>query len=374
MRRDRRRLDGLIKILTHTKMMEKDETLLMHGAKDKPSHYGATGAPRHAEVAAAMPPGIWIEKSPATGFLTYPKRNQGLAGDCVEYAYAKAIAVDFLNITGVWRELSPHSVYPFVFEPGGGSDSLIVGATVSKIGMTFESLFTSDNLTEAQAESPAGYAADAKQVALLYRVPNVIQCNADFETIASILQAYKNLGKKKVVMVTIIGKNNGTWYSEMPQIPGGPVDASRSDVWLHKVPVTDFGLINGQKVLAIDQSWGTVPGNGGQQFLTEAYAPWIYGGLYTVDPVAVPTTDPLPPTYQWNANLAVGSSGPDVLALQQALQSMGMFPVSAVVGCTGAYYGITKAAVQLFQSSFGLPDTGIVDAGTRAKLNGIFNS
>lgn len=353
--------------------MTIDEAQLGHGANDRPEHYGRTGAARHAEISAAMPPAAWVEKDPVSGFQTYPKRSQGLAGDCVEFSFAKAIAVDFLNLTGIYRDLSPHSVYPFCFEAGGGSNSLTVGRDViPKIGMTLESLFPSENLTEAQAESADGYPLDAKKIALLYRVPGVNECPADFETIASVLQAYQSQGKKKAVLVTLIAQNNGMWYSRTPVPPSLPPTAIDKSLWYHKVPVCDFGLIGGQKVLAIDNSWGTQPGNGGQQFLTKAYEPYVYGGLYTMDPPSSPGTAPTPPKYQWSVNLAVGSSGPDVLALQQALQSMGFFPVSSIIAPTGSFYGITKQAVATFQQSVGIPATGIVDSATRARLNSIF--
>ena len=355
-----------------------DENNFKHGARDLPEHYSLPESPQHAEIAGAMLPAVWVEKNPTTGFQTYPKRNQDEASDCVEYSLAKALGVDFLNLLGVYRELSPHSIYPLVVEPGGGSNSLTAANMVVQLGMTLEDLFESDGLTEAQAESLSGYYPDAKQIAMLYRPPNIVQCATDFETIASILQSYQQQGKRKVVMVTIYGTNNGTWLSTMPTPPVAP-----QVLWQHRISVTDFGLINGQKVLSFDNSWGTSVqqngisypiGNNGQQFLTKAYEPFMYGGIYTLDPSNITSLTPaMPkPKYTFTVMFGVGTSGPDVLALQQCLQSLGMFPVNSVVKPTGYFGGISKESVEMFQAAFGIPVTGKVDTQTILELNKIF--
>lgn len=354
-------------------MKDQDENLLGHGETANPDHFGNPDAPHHSEIAgaAAFPPAVWVEKDPLTGFATYPKRNQGLKSDCTCYAAGKLLAIDYLAKTGIWRELSPDTVYPYVCVPGGGANSLDVMNFSIKNGMGLDALYPSDSLTEAQAEDPAGIPSDNKIIGQIYRPAGVVQCAADFETIASILQAYQKQGIKKGVGISIIGQNNGTWYSSMPAPASA---ASPNPYWYHRVVITDFGLINGVKVLAIDNSAGTAVGNAGQQFLQVGFEPTIYGALYTTAPSSYDASaQPAWPRYAWNAVLQVGSSGPDVLALQQALQSLGMFPISSLVAPTGTYGGITKAGIMQFQGAFGMPQTGAVDAPTMQKLNSIFN-
>ena len=350
-----------------------DETLLFKGALDRPEHYGNPESPSHSEIAGAMAPAIWIEKDPTNGFVTYAKRNQGQKSDCTCYAAAKVLSIDYLQETGVWRELSPDTVYPFVYQLGGGANSLDVMNFVLGKGMGVDALYPSDGLTESQAENSATIPSDEKIIAMLYKPGQIIQVTqTDFETIAQILQSYQQQGIKKGVTITVMGQNglNPGWTSTMPAPPTGTVG-----LWYHRVVVTDFGLIGGVKCLAIDNSWGTVIGNSGQQFLTQAYEPYIYGGIYTIAPQVLNTINaPTKPKYTWSTQLQVGSAGPDVLALQQALQSLGFFPISSVIAPTGYFGGLTLQAVKTFQAAFGITQTGVVGPLTIAQLNSIFGA
>ena len=72
--------------------------------------------------------------------------------------------------------------------------------------------------------------------------------------------------------------------------------------------------------------------------------------------------------YMFNTNLTVGSTGADVVALQDWLASKGFLSIPA--GTSKGYFGqLTKTAVVAYQASAGLPATGFVGPQTRAKLN-----
>lgn len=350
-----------------------NESMLGHGATDVPKDFLKVEAPKHSEIAGAFPSAVWIEKDQTNGFVTYPKRNQGSTNQCTCYAMAKALSIDEQVENGLWRELSPRSLYPYVFiAPEGGANSLNVANVACKQGMTLEHLYPTEGLLEGEVRTAQGYTKDAKQVAYIYAPGKIIEASADFETIAGIIDGYRQQGIKKGVMITIYGENNGTWLSAFPK----PPVAKNGKLWGHRVIVTDFGLINGKKYLSIDNSAGEGIGNKGQQYLGEEYQPFIFGAIYTLnqpdDWQNSAISQVVKPKYQWNTNLTVGSSGPDVLNLQLALQSIGMFPVATFVKPTGSFFGITKEGVKLFQISFGLPVTGIVDLITRTNLNMIF--
>lgn len=343
----------------------------MHGDLARPEHFLLPEAGLHSEVAGAMLPGNWVEKDPAGGFTTYPKRDQGVKVDCTCYGAAKSLSIDALQEMGLYRELSPDMAYPYVVQPGGGASSLDAMNFVAANGMGVDALYPSDALSEAEGESAAALPSDNKKIGMLYAPAAIVQSASDFETIASIIETFRSQGIRKAVTVTIIGQNNGTWYSATPSVPS---PSNQNPNWYHRVTVTDYGLINGEKVLAIDNSWGTAVGNGGQQFLAQGWEPYMFGAIYTVSraDAQLPATPPAKPTHSWSAALGPGSTGPDVLALQQALQSLGMFPASSVLAPTGNYGGITKSAVTTYQASFALPQTGLVDPATMASLNALF--
>lgn len=351
------------------------EELLKKGAVDRPEDYSQPRAWRHSEIAGAFRPVSWKEKA-MNQFVTYPKRNQQNQSTCVAYALAKQLAVDELSENKVWRELSPRSVYPYVYAPGGGSSAIVATKLVTKQGMTLEHLLKNDGLTEGDARLDTGYATDAKQIALVYKPSSYVEVEALFDTIASVIQEFRDQGIKKVVTVTVIGTNNGTWMSAFPKPLTGK--ESSSQVWYHRVTVTDYGLINGKKYLSIDNSWGEQCGNKGQQFLSIDHQPYIYGGIYTINMPdnwqQLTGTGIAPPKWEWKYDLSYGAEGIDVEKLQIAMQSIGMFPVSSIIKPTGRYYGMTQKSVEMFQASFGLPVTGSVDARTRAQLNSIFKA
>ena len=351
--------------------MPTKETQFGRGANDRPDDFFSNRSWRHEEIAGAFQPAIWKEKK-IEEFVTYPKRNQYSQNSCVSYVLAKQLAVDELSENGAWRELSPRSIYAYTYNPnGGGSSSLEATKLVVKQGMTLESLLDTDGLGEINVRSTESYLTDAKQIALVYKPASFVECSSDFETIASIIQGHRDQGIKKIVAATIIGQNNGTWLSTMPVIP-----KNYNGLWYHRIAITDFGILKGKKVLSFDNSWGNTPGNAGQQFLTEDHQPFLYGAIYTLNQPdnwqQLGTSAVQPPTHQWYNDLGLGSTGPDVTALQLALQSMGMFPITSIVKPTGAYWGITKKGVEMFQSSMGLMVTGLVNKETRAKLNAIF--
>lgn len=89
--------------------------------------------------------------------------------------------------------------------------------------------------------------------------------------------------------------------------------------------------------------------------------------------------------YTFNHDLTIGSTGPDVLALQISLQQLGFFP-SIINGKpfipTGSYFGITKTAVLAFQTAYaeeilqpaGLTQgTGYFGISSRAQMNKLLN-
>lgn len=336
------------------------------GLLDRPGDPRDTRDFRQEEIAAAFKPATWIEKKPEE-FATYPIKDQKSSSSCVGQSFAKQLEVDELAENGVYRLLSPRSIYSLGFiADGGGMNIRDAAKLITKVGATLETLLPSESLGEIEMRKNSDYKADARQVALVYKPDSVVFSDANFEAIASIIETFRSDGKRKVVGIAVEGWNNGTWISDFPQ----PVH--KGTTWHHKTVATDFGLINGKKFISIDNSWGVDVGRLGQQFLGIDYEPFIYSADYTINLPdnwqALTKTIPKP-SYRWDKDLVVGFVGIDVLKLQEALQYLGMFPIDQLIKPTGAFYGITRKAVMLYQEFFGLPVTGIVDSLTRHKLN-----
>ncbi len=71
--------------------------------------------------------------------------------------------------------------------------------------------------------------------------------------------------------------------------------------------------------------------------------------------------------YVFTKNISIGSNGPDVLALQEKLQSLGFFPSNIVPN--GNYGPVTVASVKAFQSANDLDPVGQVGPLTKIVLN-----
>jgi N-acetylmuramoyl-L-alanine amidase len=69
--------------------------------------------------------------------------------------------------------------------------------------------------------------------------------------------------------------------------------------------------------------------------------------------------------FLFDADLAIGMSGQDVLELQNRLRDEGYFTATP----TGYFGPITRSAVMAYQSAMGISATGYVGPLTRAQLN-----
>lgn len=75
----------------------------------------------------------------------------------------------------------------------------------------------------------------------------------------------------------------------------------------------------------------------------------------------------------WAGELSVGSTGPKVRQLQEQLNAIsGNYPAIPKLNVDGIYGNLTEASVEVFQSVFGLPVTGVVDYRTWYKISQIY--
>ena len=114
----------------------------------------------------------------------------------------------------------------------------------------------------------------------------------------------------------------------------------------------------GSKYLA-DQGYSTI------EILRYYYGSSMY--INTADEISgVPAAWP-------GSNLEVGSTGDKVRMLQEQLNRIARnYPALPTIAVDGIYGSATKAAVEKFQSIFGLPVTGIVDFRTWYRISEIY--
>lgn len=114
----------------------------------------------------------------------------------------------------------------------------------------------------------------------------------------------------------------------------------------------------GSKYLA-DQGYSTI------EILRYYYGSSMY--INTADEISgVPASWP-------GSNLEVGSTGDKVWMLQEQLNRIARnYPALPTIAVDGIYGSATKAAVEKFQSIFGLPVTGIVDFRTWYRISEIY--
>ena len=115
----------------------------------------------------------------------------------------------------------------------------------------------------------------------------------------------------------------------------------------------------GSKYLA-DQGYSTI------EILRYYYGSSMY--INTADEISgVPASWP-------GSNLEVGSTGDKVRMLQEQLNRIARnYPALPTIAVDGIYGSATKAAVEKFQSIFGLPVTGIVDFRTWYRISELQN-
>ena len=99
------------------------------------------------------------------------------------------------------------------------------------------------------------------------------------------------------------------------------------------------------------------------------------GYICTMVPASSTSTTTVSTCYQWTTNLSVGSTGPDVIALQTYLLANGYdLPAISSGRQPKGYFGnTTAAALYRYQLTLGLPGTGVLNPQTRMIMNSSCN-
>ena len=190
-----------------------------------------------------------------------------------------------------------------------------------------------------------------------YRIGGYARVDCDFK---SLKQAIYECG---AILIGFIGSNGG-WKTAFIRKP-----RSGERKWGHATTGIGYEVtyINGQN--SFGESWG----DKGLFYFTKKYNPIEAWAPLTDLPnnwKELLGKDKPKPTYFFKNNLYYALKGEEIKILQDCLKYLGCFPKD--IESTGNFYSVTFKAVKLFQSRYGIPNTGFVGILTRAKLNELF--
>lgn len=302
----------------------------------------------------------WIEK---TDFKSYLIKNQDGSSSCVGQAVAKLLGIHEVIEGRSYKDLSPKFIYTRRANyPSGGMYLPNALEIACKAGSCLESLMPSDMQGEAYMNDKSQETDGCKANALLYKGKSYVTLPIDIDKIAEVLaQGYG----------VLLGMTFD--YDEWTDYP--QINPTSKNKCRHGIAAVDFGLKDGVKVLAIDDSWGPGYGRGGQRLISEEFLnkKCFYAGYTLSLPKEIIIAEDF--HYQWTTYMRFNGTKnnvDEVKALQKALQTIALFPTNGKID--GKYGPLTRKAVYDFQKKYVGEDNKGVQVGpkTLAALNNKF--
>ena len=186
------------------------------------------------------------------------------------YSYYGEVLSTFYDLQQ--DEKSAKFIYAPISQKGGGSSGRDLSNRVVNVGFADETICPSyengNPPSESFMECWQDITLQATNNAAKDKVFEYAFVKPTIDLIANAIQS--NHG----AIIGIVGTNNGTWRSELPQQP-----LQNSEPWFHWLYFGKFKLINGKKYLGFKNSWGPV-GDKGWQWISEDYVnvPFLYEG------------------------------------------------------------------------------------------------
>ncbi len=303
------------------------------------------------EVLPEAAPFEWKKKKP-TELVSYPVWNQKGTSACVAFSKAKQISIKIFQMTGVWIDFSPASIYQLrANKPGLGMGIPNANEIVNKHGATLEALMKSQNLTEEQIMTVRRTkVADLFAKAIAEAVVRYLYVPINIDRMAQTIEA------KKSISLLIFGTYNE--YARLVPVVMNPNLTYEQAPIRHEVVGVDYFIdSNGVKRIYINDSahFGGLP----VRELTEDF---LLKRCILADVLDVFSFDP--------ENIPKPSYDESVTSLQDCLKAEGVFPSDQT--STGFYGPITTQAVKDFQKKYGLEQVGTVGPKTKAKLHELY--
>ncbi len=321
------------------------------------------------EIVSSVAPVDWKEKKESS-WRKFPIFDQDGSGSCVAQTMAKLLGILYWLANGIYVHFSATHIYQRrINKPTGGMNGDDVFKIASE-GVTLEELVPSQKMSDAQMDAVV-IPEYKKKVGEVFKISKnwITLPVKDIETVASVIQQ-----TGKGIMLWFYFKHD-EWDKD-PSVKYPDLVLNTSSTSRHSVTGVDFTLYKSKKAIVIDDSWGPKAGNGaGQRVIDEDFfnaRNWV--ARYPMNFQFAEGTDPNKPIYVFKNDLKFSATvtygNPDVVALQNCLKYLGLFPVNTE--STGYFGSITKKGVQDFQKKYGLTPDGVVGQDTRSKLNELF--
>ena len=295
------------------------------------------------------------QKKTMSGLVDYPIWNQAGSSACVAFSKAKQISIRVLQMTGVWIDFSPASIYQLrANKPGGGMNIANANEIVNKTGVTLEALMKSQNLSEAQINTiKRTPVANLVANAFAEAVVRYLYVPVDIDRIAQTIESGK--------AVSLLIYATADEYSRLrPVVINQNLTYEQAPI-RHEIDGVDYFLDhNGVKIIYINDSahFGGLP-------VREFTADFLHKRCILADALDIFTFEP-------DLVVSKPSYTDSIVSLQQCLRYDGSFPND--VDFIENFGPVTKEAVMKFQRKYNLHPTGVPSVGplTKAKLLELF--
>lgn len=297
------------------------------------------------EVLAASAPVNWTKKDD-TELVRYPIWNQHWSSACVAFSKAKQLSIKILELTGVWIDFSPASIYQLRSnKPSLGMHISDANDIVNKRGATLEALMKSQGLTEDEINSvKRTKVADLFAKAIAEAVVAYLYVPIGIDRIAQVIES------KKAVSLLVFSDYD-EYARSVPEVRNYNLTYAEAPI-KHEIVAVDYFLNrNGEKRLLINDS-----AHFGNLAVREFTEEFLLKRCVLADVIDVFSFEGIEkPRYD-------GS----IISLQKCLAFEGLFPNN--VDFVEAFGQITQNAVMKFQVKYGLHTTGVPNVGPKTKL------
>ena len=299
-----------------------------------------------SELVAESAPLNWKKKT-APELPHYPVWNQSKTSACVGFAKARQVSIRVFNLTGVWIDFSPASIYQLrANKPKGGMNIADANDIVNTQGVTLEALMKSQNLNETQINAVERTdVADLLAKGMAEAVVSYFYVPANIDRIAQTIEAGKAVSM-------LLFANSNEYSRAIPQVLDPNLTYENAPI-RHEIVGVDYFLdSNGVKRIYINDSAHF--GGFVTRELTEDFIEKRVILAEAIDIFSFNKDVPETPKPRYDGS---------IISLQKCLQYEGLFPKN--VAFVENFGPITQKAVMQFQVKYGLHPTGVPTVGPK---------